>query len=138
MEAGKHGRELLSCPWLARLLARSAVPANRPHKTDRPLRTSALSLVHGVAHFQHGGSPAPSGPFSLITRRINLATIRQFLSPQAACIALEVVSRPSEISWIGALQLWGVLACSIVSGKAFDVGYMRHVVAFGSMIYVAG
>ncbi|KAF8520751.1 MFS general substrate transporter [Hysterangium stoloniferum] len=43
---------------------------------------------------------------------------------------------PSEVSWIGSFQLFLLFAMSLVSGKLFDEGYFRHLMALGSLIYV--
>jgi MFS family permease len=42
----------------------------------------------------------------------------------------------SAISWIGSFQLWLLFSLGIVTGKLFDEGYCRHLIAGGSLIYV--
>ncbi|KAJ6589398.1 MFS general substrate transporter [Mycena capillaripes] len=43
---------------------------------------------------------------------------------------------PSVISWIGSVQAFGVFAGGIFSGKLFDQGYFKHLLASGSFIYL--
>ncbi|KAM0745702.1 MFS general substrate transporter [Meredithblackwellia eburnea MCA 4105] len=45
---------------------------------------------------------------------------------------------PSDISWIGSFQLSMVLFGAMVSGKAFDAGYVRWLLIGGTIIYAAG
>lgn len=44
----------------------------------------------------------------------------------------------SDLAWIGAFQLFANLACAIFSGKAFDAGYVRHLMVAGLLVYTAG
>lgn len=44
----------------------------------------------------------------------------------------------AQISWIGSFQLSMVLACAVVSGKAFDSGYIKYLLGFGTLLYTAG
>ncbi|KAH8102288.1 major facilitator superfamily domain-containing protein [Cristinia sonorae] len=43
---------------------------------------------------------------------------------------------PSEISWIGSLQLFLMYAPGVAVGRAFDGGYFHHVEILGALIYV--
>ncbi|GJJ10315.1 hypothetical protein Clacol_004541 [Clathrus columnatus] len=45
-------------------------------------------------------------------------------------------SSPSAISWIGSTQLFFMLAMGLVGGKLLDMGYFRHTIFIGSVIYV--
>ncbi|SCV73621.1 BQ2448_6051 [Microbotryum intermedium] len=45
---------------------------------------------------------------------------------------------PSDIAWIGSTQLALVLACAVISGKAFDAGYIKYLLVLGTCIYTAG
>ncbi|GAA5913169.1 uncharacterized protein JCM6883_006547 [Sporobolomyces salmoneus] len=44
----------------------------------------------------------------------------------------------SEIAWIGSFQIAAVLFTAIISGKAFDAGYVRYLLIVGLLIYTAG
>ncbi|GAA5898307.1 hypothetical protein JCM6882_000125 [Rhodosporidiobolus microsporus] len=44
----------------------------------------------------------------------------------------------SSIAWIGAFQLSANLFCGLLSGKAFDAGYVRHLLVAGLLFYTAG
>jgi len=43
---------------------------------------------------------------------------------------------PSDISWIGSVQVFLLFAGGIFSGKFFDEGYFKHLLAGGSFIYL--
>lgn len=45
---------------------------------------------------------------------------------------------PSDISWIGSFQLCMILACALISGKAFDAGYLKPLIIVATLIYAAG
>ncbi|SGY25102.1 BQ5605_C018g08581 [Microbotryum silenes-dioicae] len=45
---------------------------------------------------------------------------------------------PSDIAWIGSTQLALVLACAVISGKAFDAGYIKYLLVLGTCIYTVG
>jgi len=44
----------------------------------------------------------------------------------------------SEIAWIGSFQIAAVLFTAVISGKAFDAGYVKHLMVIGLLIYTAG
>ncbi|GAA6020788.1 hypothetical protein JCM11491_004651 [Sporobolomyces phaffii] len=44
----------------------------------------------------------------------------------------------SEIAWIGSFQIAAVLFTAVISGKAFDAGYVKHLMVAGLLIYTAG
>ena len=44
-------------------------------------------------------------------------------------------STPSKISWIGSTQLFLMFAMGLPAGKLLDLGYFRHVILFGSILY---
>ncbi|GAA5996083.1 hypothetical protein JCM5350_007007 [Sporobolomyces pararoseus] len=44
----------------------------------------------------------------------------------------------SEIAWIGSFQIAAVLFTAVLSGKAFDAGYVKHLMVIGLLIYTAG
>jgi hypothetical protein len=44
-------------------------------------------------------------------------------------------STPSNISWIGSTQLFFTFAMGLPAGKLLDLGYFRHVILFGSLLY---
>ncbi|GAA5842507.1 hypothetical protein JCM3766R1_002614 [Sporobolomyces carnicolor] len=44
----------------------------------------------------------------------------------------------SEIAWIGSFQIAAVLFTAVISGKAFDAGYVKHLMVVGLLIYTAG
>ncbi|KAF8076825.1 MFS general substrate transporter [Lyophyllum atratum] len=46
------------------------------------------------------------------------------------------VASASRISWIGSTQLFFILAMGLPAGKFLDMGYFRHTVLAGSVIYV--
>jgi len=41
---------------------------------------------------------------------------------------------PSEIGWIGSIQIWLLFAIGIVTGRAFDRGYFYHLVISGMIL----
>lgn len=43
---------------------------------------------------------------------------------------------PSDISWIGSVQVFLLFAISVFSGQLFDLGYFRHLLFFGTILYV--
>ncbi|GJJ09013.1 hypothetical protein Clacol_003234 [Clathrus columnatus] len=43
---------------------------------------------------------------------------------------------PSQIAWIGSMQLFFIFAVAIFSGKFFDDGYFRELLAIGSILYL--
>jgi len=43
---------------------------------------------------------------------------------------------PSEISWIGSVQVFWLFAMGLLSGKLFDEGYFHHCIGFGSALYL--
>lgn len=43
---------------------------------------------------------------------------------------------PSEIAWIGSMQLFLTFSLGLFSGKLFDEGYIRHLMFIGSLIYL--
>ncbi|KAJ8518626.1 hypothetical protein ONZ45_g4304 [Pleurotus djamor] len=43
---------------------------------------------------------------------------------------------PSEISWIGSVQVFFLFALGLPAGKLFDEGYFHHTVISGSVIYI--
>lgn len=43
---------------------------------------------------------------------------------------------PSEIAWIGSMQLFLIFACGLPMGKLFDDGYIRQLMFVGSAIYI--
>ncbi|KAF4585078.1 hypothetical protein EYR40_001914 [Pleurotus pulmonarius] len=43
---------------------------------------------------------------------------------------------PSEISWIGSVQVFFLFALGLPAGKLFDEGYFHHTVISGSVIYL--
>ncbi|TCD69759.1 hypothetical protein EIP91_006295 [Steccherinum ochraceum] len=45
-------------------------------------------------------------------------------------------SSPSDISWIGSLQLFLMYAPGVLVGRAFDGGYFHHVEIGGALLYV--
>jgi len=45
-------------------------------------------------------------------------------------------SSPSNISWIGSVQLFFFFSMGLPAGKLLDKGYFRHVMLTGSLIYV--
>ncbi|KAF7372176.1 MFS general substrate transporter [Mycena venus] len=43
---------------------------------------------------------------------------------------------PSDVSWIGSVQIFFLFAIGIFSGRLFDEGYFRHLLAGGSILYL--
>lgn len=43
---------------------------------------------------------------------------------------------PSEIAWIGSMQLFLTFGLGLFAGKLFDEGYIRHLMFTGSLIYL--
>ncbi|KAF7371963.1 MFS general substrate transporter [Mycena venus] len=43
---------------------------------------------------------------------------------------------PSNVSWIGSVQIFFLFAIGIFSGRLFDEGYFRHLLAGGSILYL--
>jgi len=43
---------------------------------------------------------------------------------------------PSEISWIGSIQVFFVFAMGLPAGRLFDAGYFHHCLISGSLIYL--
>ncbi|XP_006456029.1 hypothetical protein AGABI2DRAFT_77443 [Agaricus bisporus var. bisporus H97] len=43
---------------------------------------------------------------------------------------------PSEISWIGSVQVFLVFAVGLPAGKLFDLGYFHHLLIIGSLLYL--
>jgi hypothetical protein len=43
---------------------------------------------------------------------------------------------PSNIAWIGSLQLFLIFFSGIFTGYLFDIGYCRHILAAGSCLLV--
>jgi len=43
---------------------------------------------------------------------------------------------PSDISWIGSLQGCFMFGGGIISGQLFDKGYFRHLIGFGSLLFL--
>ncbi|GAA5838847.1 hypothetical protein JCM9279_003878 [Rhodotorula babjevae] len=44
----------------------------------------------------------------------------------------------SDLAWIGAFQIAANLFCAVFAGKAFDAGYVKHLLFAGLIIYTAG
>ncbi|GAA5889366.1 hypothetical protein JCM8208_007856 [Rhodotorula glutinis] len=44
----------------------------------------------------------------------------------------------SDLAWIGAFQIAANLFCAVFAGKAFDAGYVKHLLFAGLLIYTAG
>lgn len=42
----------------------------------------------------------------------------------------------SDVSWIGSIQIFFLFSLGLVSGKLFDLGYFRHLLAVGTLIYL--
>ena len=45
---------------------------------------------------------------------------------------------PSQVSWIGSMQIFLSLSISTFSGRAADAGYARHIVLLGSVLLLVG
>ena len=45
---------------------------------------------------------------------------------------------PSAIAWIGSTQACLLLITGVVAGRLYDMGYLRHLVAGGSLLTVFG
>ncbi|KXN82935.1 Riboflavin transporter MCH5 [Leucoagaricus sp. SymC.cos] len=43
---------------------------------------------------------------------------------------------PSEISWIGSVQVFCLFAFGLPAGKLFDLGYFHHLIIGGSLLYL--
>lgn len=43
---------------------------------------------------------------------------------------------PSEVSWIGSIQVFFLFAMGLPAGKLFDEGYFRHCILSGSVLYL--
>jgi hypothetical protein len=43
---------------------------------------------------------------------------------------------PSQVSWIGSVQVFFLFAMGLPAGKLFDEGYFHHCIIGGSLIYI--